>query len=490
MSRLKCLGLLLLLLICIITFAAEYTVPRSAYSVYAEDLDLDGDNDIVVGHKYNTQTDWGGVSVLENISNGIFILMDSLFFTNGFAYVNGNYIDNDNYIDLFSQYVSNDPAPINNRFIGIIYNYGFQSFNNINYFPLNTREPVPDITSGDIDNDNDIDIVVASNNGQCWGVLYNNGTGQFSLPEYHYVTGYYPVDIACDNLNEDNRNDIAICAQKTEVYFSYETGFQCLILEENNFKNEINIADMDYDEDNDIVVLVDLLMMGYTGITIYENIGYDNFYQHDEVLFQPALGHFEISDLNNDNLPDVICTGYNDGIYIIYNEGDYILSEPQFIPLSSDEEFLQRSFCADLDNNGFNDIITIILHYQMALFPSKINILFNDGNGNFVEEPQVSIDNYELSITNYELRNYPNPFNPTTAISFSIPEESKVKLSIFNIKGQKVKILANNEFDKGVHSVIWNGVDESGKPVSSGVYFYKLSVNGKSESVRKCLLLK
>ena len=42
---------------------------------------------------------------------------------------NGNYFNNDNYIDIFSQYVSNDPAPINNRFIGIIYNYGYQSFN-------------------------------------------------------------------------------------------------------------------------------------------------------------------------------------------------------------------------------------------------------------------------------------------------------------------------------------------------------------------------
>ena len=86
--------------------------------------------------------------------------------------------------------------------------------------------------------------------------------------------------------------------------------------------------------------------------------------------------------------------------------------------------------------------------------------------------------------------NYPNPFNPTTTISFSIPEESKVELAVFNIKGQKVKILANNDFDKGNHSVVWNGNDDTGKPVSSGVYLYKLNVNGNSKSVKKCLLLK
>ncbi|MDP8203301.1 MAG: T9SS type A sorting domain-containing protein, partial [Candidatus Tenebribacter mawsonii] len=86
--------------------------------------------------------------------------------------------------------------------------------------------------------------------------------------------------------------------------------------------------------------------------------------------------------------------------------------------------------------------------------------------------------------------NYPNPFNPTTTISFSIPEECKVELSVYNIKGQKVKTLSNNNFNKGNHSVVWSGVDESGKSVGSGVYFYKLNVNGKSESVKKCLLLK
>ena len=186
------------------TFASEYTVPRAAYSVYAEDLDLDGDKDIVVGHKYNTQTDWGGVSILENIGEGIFVFSDSLYFINGFAYVNGEYLDNNNYIDIFSQYVSNDPAPINNRFIGIVYNYGFQGFNNIIYFPLNTREPVHDITSGDIDNDSDIDIVVASHNGQFWGVLHNNGLGQYSLPGYTFVDYYHRKPPALIYIQEAN----------------------------------------------------------------------------------------------------------------------------------------------------------------------------------------------------------------------------------------------------------------------------------------------
>jgi len=88
------------------------------------------------------------------------------------------------------------------------------------------------------------------------------------------------------------------------------------------------------------------------------------------------------------------------------------------------------------------------------------------------------------------LSNYPNPFNPTTTIKFSIPEDGKVQLTIYNIKGQKVKSLVNDDFKAGNHEENWNGIDESGNYVSSGVYFYKLSLNGKSKKIKKCLLLK
>ena len=87
-------------------------------------------------------------------------------------------------------------------------------------------------------------------------------------------------------------------------------------------------------------------------------------------------------------------------------------------------------------------------------------------------------------------QNYPNPFNPTTTISFSIPEESKVELAIYNIKGQRLKSLLNDQIAAGEHSIIWNGEDASGKKVSSGIYLYKLNINGKIGAVKKCIFLK
>ncbi|MDO9576977.1 MAG: T9SS type A sorting domain-containing protein [Candidatus Cloacimonadales bacterium] len=99
-------------------------------------------------------------------------------------------------------------------------------------------------------------------------------------------------------------------------------------------------------------------------------------------------------------------------------------------------------------------------------------------------------DEINLPDLPYSIRAYPNPFNPTTTISFSIPEESQVDIAIYNLKGQKVKQLVRDRLAEGQHSIIWNGIDESEKNVASGIYFYQMNVNGKTRAVKKCLLLK
>jgi ligand-binding sensor domain-containing protein len=87
------------------------------------------------------------------------------------------------------------------------------------------------------------------------------------------------------------------------------------------------------------------------------------------------------------------------------------------------------------------------------------------------------------------ISNYPNPFNPTTTINYSIKEKSRVTLSIYNIKGQKVKTLISDQLPAGTHSAIWNGRDSNGKRVGSGIYFYKMKA-GDFSKTKKMLLLK
>ncbi|MDO9576349.1 MAG: PKD domain-containing protein, partial [Candidatus Cloacimonadales bacterium] len=87
------------------------------------------------------------------------------------------------------------------------------------------------------------------------------------------------------------------------------------------------------------------------------------------------------------------------------------------------------------------------------------------------------------------LGNYPNPFNPTTTIRFSLCEPGVAKVDIYNIKGRLVKHLLDCEYPIGYHNVTWDGTDNSGKPVSSGVYFYRMKTQTYSK-MRKMILLK
>ena len=88
-----------------------------------------------------------------------------------------------------------------------------------------------------------------------------------------------------------------------------------------------------------------------------------------------------------------------------------------------------------------------------------------------------------------DVANYPNPFNPSTTIAFSIPSEMPCKLDVYNLRGQKVRSLVNETVMAGNHSIVWNGKDDSGKSVSSGVYFYRLSTPNKVQT-SKMLLMK
>lgn len=85
--------------------------------------------------------------------------------------------------------------------------------------------------------------------------------------------------------------------------------------------------------------------------------------------------------------------------------------------------------------------------------------------------------------------NYPNPFNPETRISYNLKSAEHVIIDVYNIKGQKVKSLVNELKERGNHTVVWNGRDDSNNSVSSGLYFYKMK-SGKYTSTKKMILLK
>ncbi|KAA3636002.1 MAG: T9SS C-terminal target domain-containing protein, partial [Calditrichaeota bacterium] len=85
-------------------------------------------------------------------------------------------------------------------------------------------------------------------------------------------------------------------------------------------------------------------------------------------------------------------------------------------------------------------------------------------------------------------QNYPNPFNPTTTISFSLPQSGNAQLEVFNLLGQKIKTIFDGQADAGLNTVTWDGTNNSGQTVASGIYFYRLTADNYSDTKKMTLL--
>jgi hypothetical protein len=119
-----------------------------------------------------------------------------------------------------------------------------------------------------------------------------------------------------------------------------------------------------------------------------------------------------------------------------------------------------------------------------ATYRYQIGVVDGDGEI-FSPVARVSLAGVSVSLG----QNSPNPFNPTTTISFTLPAREQVTVSIYDANGRLVRTLLNESRDYGTHSVTWDGRDDAGSTVGSGVYFYRLSAGKYSES-KKMVMLK
>ena len=150
----------------------------------------------------------------------------------------------------------------------------------------------------------------------------------------------------------------------------------------------------------------------------------------------------------------------------------------------SEEEIVTQPISNDTQPHFFIEDDAIYLSWAHAVnYPDNHDVYFQK----FSEEVNLNNDNStELPI---KLYCYPNPFNPVINISFALKKQQKIKVSIYNLKGERIKILCNRIYNIGNHSVNWNGTDSNNKKVSSGVYFYKFTTD-EMNVIKKLMLLK
>jgi len=99
----------------------------------------------------------------------------------------------------------------------------------------------------------------------------------------------------------------------------------------------------------------------------------------------------------------------------------------------------------------------------------------------------LSVSVPAIPLTLYQ--NYPNPFNPSTSISFYMPAPDGVRLEIFDVQGRRIRTLADRQMEGGRHTLHWDGFNDAGRKVSSGIYVYRL-VCGKRSLTRKLVMMR
>ena len=192
--------------------------------------------------------------------------------------------------------------------------------------------------------------------------------------------------------------------------------------------------------------------------------------------FNNSLAYFDIS-LNVDYFSAELTFSYSDSLLNI---------------LGINEDSLAVCFYDSIDARGFmwhlvpatidkiNNTITLTTdHFSLWAITSKDEELITN-----VNEPAGYMPNgFKL------FQNYPNPFNPETIITFQIPKSSFVTLKIYNTTGQLIKTLLSENVTKGIHSVSWDGLNDSGRQVSSGMYIYLIQA-GNFSAAKKLTIVK
>lgn len=199
-------------------------------------------------------------------------------------------------------------------------------------------------------------------------------------------------------------------------------------------------------------------------------------------------------DVNADHIPELVCIDNNTSIFVLDNTGTEFSCFPYM------QSYISSTPASIDDIDGDNDL-DIVCGYSRGLLMYDLRLAKStcmpwttyrgsyERTGNYMLFEHVA-NNDQNAIVNVQLeQNFPNPFNPETNISFSLPSSDKVEISIYNIKGQKVKTLCNLKMESGKHTLLWNGKDDKGNSVAAGIYFYQLNTN-KLKITHKMLLLK
>ncbi|MEC7745638.1 MAG: T9SS type A sorting domain-containing protein, partial [Candidatus Neomarinimicrobiota bacterium] len=309
---------------------------------------------------------------------------------------------------------------------------------------------------------------------------YNISTGDLDndgLMEIYTVAYEYYHIIIHENSGEDQyeyQTDFYVCSEQ------HQRGNQSLLvtdLDENGTNELFGVTSGTNTLSGDL--LTPGLFFAVQGVDDVSALSYGNF--NFFASYAGGLRQINTGDTDGDGKPNLYLAGhYNEAVYDWeYNGGDPLAVESFteriiFLDDTTDNSTVDdngkvrvaKLFPGDIDSDGYGDII-----FSSASFAGNKPTLFmieHDGT------LKTDYSNYTIPNHVSVSQNFPNPFNPATQFSYTLNESGTIFLGIYDIMGKLIYTVYDGFQRAGNHNVFWTGLDQNKRPVSSGVYFYRL----------------
>ena len=440
------------------------------------DFDADGDLDLSIAGGVNWQRD---LYLLENDNSQFYKVVFS-------TYLGGQ--DNCHWID-FDKDGKMDLTNIDqyNEKLVIYINDGNKGFYE-NSIPIEFQY-IYSSEWVDIDNDGDLDLFI---NGQIdlkqtIQILQNEDNTGFT-PGYNFLKDR-AASFDWGDYNNDGYQDLILSleSKSNELYTNNGDGSFTQTHLDFLDSEELNLKWFDADEDGYIDIVVSGMgTSGDTPLKIYKsNSGENEFEDLYESIANVAPYDIHFADYNNDGKEDIIVCGLTTNseflTKIFYNEGHgNFMDSGVILP----EVYMGGLDLGDYD--GDDDLDLAILSGTNGIVESYVRIFKNDLYSSAVKrENEIETASKEFRL----LDNFPNPFNLSTQINYILPGKTDVQITLVDLLGREVMTIVRKDQNAGCHSFVWNGKNQLGQIVPSGLYLYQIKTAGFVEC-KKMLLLK
>ena len=348
----------------------------------------------------------------------------------------------------------------------------------------------------DIDDDHDLEIIVPSRSDSIY-CLNPDGSPVDGWPVF--VGGDALTSVAVGDVDNDGSVDVVVGSNVGGVWLLGSdggsfSGWPKAATIDGDFPPSPSLADLDGDGDLEIVAVDS---DGLIQIWTWEGGLLPGWPQ---AMADGSHSSAAIGDVDNDPQMEIVA-GCNNGKLYAYDVDGALLAG---WPIHTGDEIFSSATIADLDKDGDTEVVLSGMDALIYVWDCSGDYSDGDGvpwgtfrhgytrNGNHDYETPVGVpQSGEQHADRLVLRqNVPNPFNPLTTIAFTVPANAgSVELTVYNVAGERVSTLASGDVSPGPHAAVWDGRDDAGRRVASGVYFVRLAAGAASEE-RKIVLLK